>query len=277
MNKIITLLFVVSLSGGAVSQENMSYFLPDDLIYNKVIPTPEEFFSQQIGEWHLTHDQVLSYMQEIARISDRAVMEEYARSYENRPLVHLIFTSAENHGRLGDLKTLHLKHANPSENIDPSTVPLVIILGYGIHGNESSATNASVLTAYYLAAAQGDKIEQLLKESIVLVDPCLNPDGFTRHSTWANMHQSHIPNGDDNSRQFSEVWPGGRGNHYWFDLNRDYLLLVHPESVGRVAKFHEWLPNIVTDHHEMGANSTFFFQPGVQTRNNPITPERTMN
>ena len=272
MNKIITLLFVVSLSCGAVSQENMSYFLPDDLSYNKEIPTPEEFFSQQIGEWHLTHDQVLSYMQEIARISDRAVMEEYARSYENRPLVHLIFTSAENHGRLGDLKTLHLKHANPHENIDQSTVPLVIILGYGIHGNESSATNASVLTAYYLAAAQGDKIEQLLKNSIVLVDPCLNPDGFTRHSTWANMHQSHIPNGDDNSRQFSEVWPGGRGNHYWFDLNRDYLLLVHPESVGRVAKFHEWLPNIVTDHHEMGANSTFFFQPGVQTRNNPITP-----
>jgi len=87
------------------------------------------------------------------------------------------------------------------------------------------------------------------------------------------MHQSETTNGDSNSRQFDEVWPGGRGNHYWFDLNRDYLLLVHPETAGRVAKFHEWLPNIVTDHHEMGANSTFFFQPGVPTRNNPLTPE----
>ena len=109
--------------------------------------------------------------------------------------------------------------------------------------------------------------------TIILVDPCLNPDGFTRHSTWANMHQSETISANGDSRQFREVWPGGRTNHYWFDLNRDYLLLVNPESRGRVAKFHEWLPNIVTDHHEMGSSSTFFFQPGVPSRNNPLTPE----
>jgi hypothetical protein len=273
MKKFITVPLFALLALFSTSQEKPDYFLPNDVTYDKNIPTPEQFFSQQIGEWHLTHDQVLFYMKEIARISNRSVIQEYARSYENRPLVHLIFTSEENHKKLDDLKALHLKHANPAENTDKSGVPLVINLGYGVHGNESSATNASVLTAYYLAAAQGDKIDKLLSNSIILVDPCLNPDGFTRHSTWANMHQSKITSGDSNSRQFSEVWPGGRGNHYWFDLNRDYLLLVHPESVGRVAKFHEWLPNIVTDHHEMGANSTFFFQPGVPTRNNPLTPE----
>ncbi len=266
-------LLLVCVTLISVSQEKLDYFLPSDVSYDKNIPTPEQFFGQEIGEWHLTHDQILFYMKEIAQVSNRAIIQEYARSWENRSLVHLIFTSEENHKNLDELKAQHIKFANSAENTDKSKVPLVVNLGYGVHGNESSASNSSVLTAYYLAAAQGEKIDKLLSNTIILVDPCLNPDGFTRHSTWANMHQSENTSGDNNSRQFNEVWPGGRGNHYWFDINRDYLLLVHPEAIGRVAKFHEWLPNIVTDHHEMGANSTFFFQPGVPTRNNPLTPE----
>ena len=217
----------------------MDYFLPNDVTYDKNIPTPEKYFGQEIGEWHLNYEQVLSYIREISRISNRAILQEYTRSWENRPLVHLIFTSETNQNKLDELKILHIKHANPDENIDKTDVPLVINLGYGVHGNESSATNSSVLTAYYLAAAQGDKIDELLENAIILVDPSLNPDGFTRQSTWANMHQSAMASGDNNSRQFDEVWPGGRGNHYWFDLNRDYLLLVHPESVGRIEKFYE--------------------------------------
>jgi hypothetical protein len=273
MKYYLTTIFLVLVTLISVSQEKLDYFLPTDVSYDKNIPTPEQFFGQEIGEWHLTHDQILFYMKEIARTSNRAIIQEYARSWENRPLVHLVFTSEENLKNLDELKTQHIQCANSTENADISKTPLVVNLGYGVHGNESSASNSSVLTAYYLAAAQGDKIDKLLANTIVLVDPCLNPDGFTRHSTWANMHQSEVASGDNNSRQFNEVWPGGRGNHYWFDLNRDYLLLVNPEAIGRVAKFHEWLPNIVTDHHEMGANSTFFFQPGVPTRNNPLTPE----
>lgn len=273
MNRLITVLFLIISTFISNSQEKLSYYLPSDVTYNQDIPTPEQFFGQQIGEWHLSHDQILFYIKEIARISDRAVLHEYARSWENRPLVQIIFTSSENQKNLEELRIKHLNHADPDKNPDKTGVPLVINLGYGVHGNESSATNSSVLTVYYLAAAQGEKIDKLLESTIILVDPCLNPDGFTRHSAWANMNQNATANGDKNSRQFSEVWPGGRGNHYWFDLNRDYLLLVHPESVGRVASFYEWLPNIVTDHHEMGANSTFFFQPGVPTRNNPLTPE----
>ncbi len=273
MKQSIALFLLVCSSLISVSQEKLNYFLPSDVDYDKNIPTPKQFFGQEMGEWHLTHDQILFYMEEIARVSDRAIIKEYARSWENRPLVHLIFTSEENHKNLEELKAKHIQFANSAGNTGKSDIPLVVNLGYGVHGNESSASNSSVLTAYYLAAAQGEKIDRLLESTIILVDPCLNPDGFTRHSTWANMHQSETATGDNNSRQFNEVWPGGRGNHYWFDINRDYLLLVHPESVGRVAKFHEWLPNIVTDHHEMGANSTFFFQPGVPTRNNPLTPE----
>jgi len=274
MNKIISTLFAATVVLTLNAQQSMNYFLPEDVEYNKNIPTPEEFFKQQMGEWHLTHYQVLNYMQHIANLSGRAIINEYSRSHENRPLVHVIFTSEQNQKRLEELKKLHFQFSEPGENIAAESVPLVVKLGYGVHGNESSATNSSVLTAYYLAAAEGGKIEQLLNNTIILVDPNMNPDGFTRHNTWANMHQSKIAVGDNNSRQFDEVWPGGRTNHYWFDLNRDYLLLVHPESQGRVKSFYEWRPNIVTDHHEMSANSTFFFQPGVPSRNNPWTPDK---
>lgn len=267
----ISVLLVFSIQFSR-AQEPLSYFLPDDVSYDPAIPTPEAYFHQQMGEWHLSHDQILSYVKEIAELSDRAIIYEYARSYENRSLVHLVFTSPENQQKLNELKELHYKYSEPGSDIDKADVPLVVSLTYSIHGNESSGGNAAVLTAYYLAAAKGERIDKLLSNTIVIVDPCLNPDGFTRHSTWANMHQSYAANGDGNSRQFDEPWPGGRSNHYWFDVNRDYLLLVNPESKGRVADFHQWKPNVVTDHHEMGANSTFFFQPGVPSRNNPLTP-----
>ena len=152
-------------------------------------------------------------------------------------------------------------------------MPVFIKLGYGIHGNESSAQNASVIVAYYLVAGEGKKIDELLKNAVILIDPSLNPDGMQRHSTWVNFTKSLINNPDPASWEFSESWPGGRTNHYWFDLNRDYLLLQHPETVGRVAAFHKWKPNINTDHHETGANETFFFQPGIPSRNNPLTPK----
>jgi hypothetical protein len=273
MKKSLTTLSLALLALISISQKKLDYFLPNDVTYNKNIPTPEQFFGQRIGEWHLTHDQVLYYMKEIAKVSDRAIIQEYARSWENKPLVHLIFTSEKNQHNLDELKELHKKHADPDENISSENVPLVVSLTYGVHGNESSGPNSSLLSAYYLAAAEGDKIDKLLDNTIVIIDPCLNPDGFTRHSTWANMHQSATVSANNDSRQFNEVWPGGRTNHYWFDLNRDYLLLVNPESRGRVKKYHEWIPNIVTDHHEMGSSSTFFFQPGVPSRNNPLTPE----
>ena len=274
MKKNITLLlFIFGIFLNTAAQEKPDYFLPGNVEYNPEITTPEQFFRMQMGQWHLSHSQIISYIKEIGRQSDRAVLQEYARSYENRPLVHLIFTSEENQRKLDELKLLHTNYTDPEADISPDGVPLVVTLGYSVHGNESSAANSSVLTAYYLAAAEGEKVDRLLKNTIILVDPCMNPDGFTRHSTWANMHQSAVDVPDSNSRQFKEVWPGGRTNHYWFDLNRDYLLLVHPESRGRVQKLHEWKPNIFTDHHEMGANSTFFFQPGVPSRNNPLTPE----
>jgi len=274
MNKKILTLFCILTLVRLQAQEGMDYFLPHELSYNEAIPSPEEFFDQLPGDWHLTHGQVLSYYREIARVSGRAILQEYARSYENKPLVQLVFTSEKNQQKLDELKDLHLRYSEPGATIPVEGVPLVIRLGYGVHGNESSATNSSVISAYYLAAAEGERIDSLLNTSIILVDPCLNPDGYTRHTTWANTYQSAVANGDKNSWQFREQWPRGRSNHYWFDLNRDYIPLVNPESRGRVREFHTWLPNIVTDHHESSPDFSFFFQPGVPSRNNPLIPEQ---
>lgn len=256
------------------SQVTSDYYLPSDITYNKSVPAPKQFFGHEVGEWHLTHDKLLYYMLKLAEVSDRAVWEEYARSYEGRPLGQLIISSPENIRNIEQLRTKHIQLCDPavSGSFDIGSMPLFVKLGYGIHGNESSAQNASALVAYYLVAGENKKIDELLQNTVILIDPALNPDGMQRHSTWVNSTRSLNNNPDANSWEFSETWPGGRTNHYWFDLNRDYLLLQHPESVGRIDAFYRWRPNINTDHHEMGADATFFFQPGVQSRNNPLTP-----
>ena len=274
MKNIFALLPAILLSQIISSQVTSDYYLPEDIRYNKEITVPAKFFGHEVGEWHLTHDKLYNYMLELARISDRAVWEEYGRSYEGRPLGHLIISSPENIRNLEQLRIQHLKLSDPSAsgNIDIKDLPVFIKLGYGIHGNESSAQNASALVAYYLTAGEGSKAEDLLKNAVILIDPALNPDGMQRHSTWVNFTKSLNNNPDPNSWEFSEPWPGGRTNHYWFDLNRDYIMLQHPESIGRVDAFYRWRPNINTDHHEQGANATFFYQPGIQSRNNPLTP-----
>lgn len=276
MRNLFALLGLFMAINVGTAQADLNYYLPKHVNYDINIPTPKQVLGYEVGDWMVSHDQLINYMKTIAETSDRAVLVEYARSYENRPLVHLIFSSPENIAKLDKLKAEHQKLSDPSISgeINTDKMPLVVLLGYSVHGNEASAVNASLLTAYYLAAGRGSGIKEMLENTIIIVDPALNPDGVNRFANWANMHKSYADLTDPNSRVFNEVYPGGRTNHYWFDMNRDYLLLTNPESRGRVAKLQEWKPNIVTDHHEMSSNSTFFFQPGVPTRNNPLTPKR---
>jgi len=258
--------------------KDLNYYLPK-ITYDKNIPTPEEYLGYQIGEWHISHDQLVAYCKELARVSDRILLKEIGRTHENRPLLNLIYTTPENHKNLESLRKEHLKlcDAKISNSLDLEKTPLVLYQGYSIHGNEASGSNAAMLNAYYLAAGKSKEIESLLQKSIVIIDPCYNPDGLHRFATWVNMHKNANLIGDENDREFSEEWPGGRTNHYWFDLNRDWLLLVHPESQARIKNFHYWKPNVLTDHHEMGKNSTFFFQPGVPSRTNPNTPQKNQD
>lgn len=266
-------LFILLFSITATAQE-LSYYLPQNIQYDPRIPKPEDVIYHHVGEWHVTHDRLVNYMKAIDAASDRVSLETMGLSYESRPQVLLIITSPANHARLEEIRQQHIKLTDPAQSgsVDISNMPIVVYIGHSIHGNEASGANASLLSAYYLAAAQGKEIDELLNNTIILFDPSFNPDGLQRFSTWANQHKSKNLVSDPASREFNEVWPGGRFNHYWFDLNRDWLPAVHRESQNRLEWFHRWKPNILTDHHEQGSSATFFFQPGVPSRVNPITP-----
>ncbi|MCB0550234.1 MAG: zinc carboxypeptidase [Phaeodactylibacter sp.] len=273
MKKLLHLALLLAAFSLNAQRQPLTYYLPD-IEYDPAIPTPESFLGYQIGEWHLSHDQQLFYMRALAAASPRVTLTEYARTYENRPLVYLTITSEANHGRLEQIRREHLSLSNPGQSAkaDISSMPTVLYQGFSIHGNEPSGGNAAPLVAYYLAAGKSAEVQRILEETVILLDPCFNPDGFNRFSTWANMHKNQNLTDDPQDREYNEAWPRGRTNHYWFDLNRDWMPGQHPESQGRIRLFHEWKPNILTDHHEMGTNATFFFMPGVPERTNPITP-----
>ncbi|NMH60746.1 M14 metallopeptidase family protein [Alteromonas ponticola] len=247
-------------------------YLPEEVTFDPAIPTPEAYLGNQVGEWHVRHDQLVGYMQALAEASDRLTVEVTGYSHENRPLLLLTASSKSNQANIESLRKQHIATLESDKNVNKNT-PLVLYLGYSIHGNEPSGSNAAMVVAYYLAAAQGEKINQLLNNAIVLLDPSLNPDGLSRFAQWANMHKGKQLNADPEHREHQEGWPSGRTNHYWFDLNRDWLLLTHPESRARIRQFHKWRPHVLTDSHEMGTDSTYFFQPGVASRKNPWTPD----
>ncbi|AZJ35204.1 M14 family metallopeptidase [Tenacibaculum singaporense] len=267
---LLSLLFIsATLTAQTV---DLSYYLPKNVSYNQNIPTPKSVLGHEVGEWHVTHDKLVEYMKALAKASDRVVLENRGTTYEGRPLVLLTITSSKNHQNLEAIRENHIKATN-NASVDVSKSPIVVYQGFSIHGNEASGSNAALAAAYYLAAAEGQKIEELLNNSVILFDPAMNPDGLQRFAYWTNTNKANNINPDPNDREYHEIWPGGRTNHYWFDMNRDWLPVQLPESRARIQTFHKWLPNILTDHHEMGTNSTFFFQPGIPSRTNPLTPK----
>jgi hypothetical protein len=252
---------------------DLSYYLPQDISYDQAIPTPASVIGHEVGQWHVTHDKLIFYMQALAASSDRIKIENRGTTFEGRPLVLLTISSPDN---LSNLEAIRKEHLAATEQVTgvPNTAerPVVIYQGFSVHGNEPSGSNAALAYAYYLAAAQGPQISSYLEHVVILLDPSFNPDGLQRFAYWANTNKSRNLNPDTNEREYHEVWPGGRTNHYWFDVNRDWLPVQLPESQARIETFHNWLPNILTDHHEMGTNSTFFFQPGEPFRVHPLTP-----
>lgn len=277
MRKII-LLLVVFLTSIFVYTQDLSYYLPNNVKYNPSIPVPKTVIGHEVGEWHISHDRLVNYIQSVATACpDRVLLEQTGLTYEGRPQLLLTISSPANIRNIHAIREQHALLSNPQQSatLDVNKMPVVVWMGYSIHGNESSGSNAALLSAYYLAAAQGKEIDDLLEHSIILIDPSFNPDGLNRFATWANNNKSiHAAVSDPNSRELNEPWPSGRTNHYYFDLNRDWLPAQQPESRNRLVKFQQWKPNILTDHHEQGSNATFFFQPGVPSRVNPNTPKR---
>lgn len=245
--------------------------------YSGSVTDPATYFGFELGERHLTHSEVFSYMRLLESQSDRVRMEIYGSSHGRRTLTQLIFTDPANFERLETLRQRHLAvlGAAAPERLNPAEQPLVVSFNYGIHGNEPSASTAAVQVAYHLAASADPALVELLKSSVILLDPVLNPDGFDRFANWANAHVGRNPNPDPNTLEHNEAWPYGRTNYYFFDLNRDWMLLTQPESRGRLPFYHDWLPHLVLDFHEMGTDATYFFQPGVPERTHPLIPPST--
>ena len=251
---------------------DLDYYFSEFETPNSSIPTPKEIIGHEVGEWHVTHDKLVQYMYALADASNRITIEDRGKTFEGRPILLLTITSEDNHNNINQIITNHKKITEYNENISTEKQPIIVYQGFSIHGNEASGSNASLLLAYYLAASDSDFVQELLKNSVVLLDPSMNPDGLQRFAYWANTNKNINLTSDPNDREYNEVWPGGRTNHYWFDLNRDWLPAQLPESQARIKSFNKWIPNILTDHHEMGTNATFFFQPGIPSRTHPLTP-----
>ncbi|GAB5518017.1 MAG: M14 family zinc carboxypeptidase [Rhodothermales bacterium] len=274
MKRIAFLLLFVGLSSSAFAQLLSPRFQFDPgLTYNPGIPSPAGFLGYELGTEYTMHFQLVDYLEAVAAASDRVTMEEYGRTYEGRPLYTLTITSAANHSRLNEIRTANVRLAggtalsdgNASEIIGSN--PAVSWLSYNVHGNEPSSSEAAMQVVYRLAAATDAETQQILNDTVVIIDPCMNPDGRDRYVYWYKSSQAHMLATDPSDLEHDEIWPGGRTNHYWFDLNRDWAWLVHPESQGRIKRYNQWLPQIHVDYHEQGFNSNYFTMPGVPPRN----------
>lgn len=236
------------------------------------VPAPADFLGYELGTMVSLHADVVAYLKKLAESSERITLHEYGRTYERRPLFYMVITSPDNHARIDEIRRNNLRLADPSTSAEDAArliaeQPVIPWLSYNVHGNEASSTEAAMQVAYRLAAGTDQHTRDLLDQAVVIIDPVVNPDGRDRFAYWYRSVQSEIPNPHTTDLEHSEPWPGGRTNHYWFDLNRDWVWLVHPESRGRIAAYQEWMPQVHTDYHEQGSSNNYFTMPGMAPRN----------
>ena len=252
----------------ARAQERFAF--DPDLSYDPAIPSPASELGYELGDRFTFHAHMLDYFEALAEASPLVTLHDYGRTHEGRRLVYAVISSAANQGRIDEIRQNSLRLADPSDTAAAGLMdsqPLIHWMSYNIHGNEPSSTEAAMQVAYRLAAAQDAETRRLLDELVVIIDPCINPDGRDRYAYWyTTMHSKHL-NTNPEDAEHSEPWPGGRTNHYWFDLNRDWVWLVHPESQGRIAAYQQWMPQVHIDYHEQGYNNNYFTHPGTTPRN----------
>ncbi|MEM6289320.1 MAG: DUF4350 domain-containing protein [Bacteroidota bacterium] len=275
-------LVLVAASGLPAAQPAVplaiDYAVEGTVAYDPAVPTPEAVLGFTIGERHTRPEEVIRYVEAVAAASERVVARVHGESYQGRRLMHAVITAPANHARLGAIQAANVRLSEDPASVSDAEIaqmPVVVYQGYAVHGNEATATEAALVYLYHLAAAQGPEVEAQLQNAVVLLDPLMNPDGRDRFVDWVNGARGPALVTDPQNREHREPWPNGRTNHYLFDLNRDWLPTQLVESQHRMAWWHTWRPQVSTDHHEMGPESTFFFQPGIPSRNNPNTPAAT--
>ena len=252
--------------------DQVGYFFPGASSFDAAIPSPAQFLGYPIGSRFTRHDRLVAYFEQLARVSDRVQIQHIGQSYEGRPLVLVTVSSPRNLARLDTIKAQRRQLVDPAAPI-PSDAPAVAWLGYSVHGNETSSGEAAMLTAWYLAASQSAETQRWLEEAVVVIDPAQNPDGRDRAANWHNAWGSRPASSDPADKEHVEPFPGGRVNHYLTDLNRDWLAIAQEDSRPKVEHFHQWYPNIQIDFHEMGKDSTYYFEPSPKSMESPLLPK----
>lgn len=249
------------------AQDNFAFW--PDADYDPAIPNFEEVLGYSPGERITWHGNAIRYFEALAKAApERISVTRYAKSWEGRDLIYVVVSSAENMARIDEIKAGMQRLADPRKtsravaNDIISKQPAVTWLSYSVHGNEISPTEAAMLTAYHLLASRGDKrVANIMRDTVVVIDPMQNPDGRDRFIHHFEMAEGLLPDPDRISAEHNEPWPGGRTNHYLFDLNRDWFIMTQPETRGRVKILQEWYPVSFVDAHEMGSDSTYYFAP----------------
>ncbi|MEL7187280.1 MAG: M14 family zinc carboxypeptidase [Pseudomonadota bacterium] len=247
---------------------------PSNVRYDPSIPRPEEILGHKLGEEPVRHHKLVEYITMVAAASPRLSVEVIGYTHERRPILFVVATSAANRARLDDIKARHVALTEPSANqAITDDMPVVSWLNYGVHGAEESGMDASLPFVYYLAAAQDAKLDEILDNSVILITAIFNPDGHSARIAWLDSWGGERNITDPAHIEHNFSWGFARTNHYFFDLNRQWLLLTQPEPRAWMKKWHEWRPNLTVDYHEMGSATTYYFHPGIATRTNPLVPD----
>ena len=268
--------FAFTAAASAYEAKPVEALLDQDVSYDDAIPTPDAVTGYRLGEIIYTPDLHVDYIEAVAPLSERVSAEVIGRSHFGRPIHRVTITSPENHARLDDIRAVQRALAAPGADPAPDDHPAVVQLTFGVHGSEPSSYDSAAALLYHLAAGQGGEIEALLDEVVIHLIVMVNPDGANRFAQWTNLHHPRAAVADPQHREHFYEWPWGRTNHYWFDLNRQWLPVTQPEAEVVVSATHEWRPNIAADLHEMGRNSTYFFSPGPPDGLHPLLSQEAL-
>nr|BCX00111.1 MAG: peptidase M14 [Bacteroidota bacterium] len=250
--------------------------------YLPEVPHPGRFLGYEVGSDFTPYDRVVAYLEAVARTSPRMRLVRYGETHLGRPLHYVLLTDPEHLSRIEEIRQANLRLSDPrtlradEEERIVRENPLCIWLSYNIHGNEPSSTEAALRLIYQLAAGTDSLTLHILRNAVVLIDPCLNPDGRERYVQYFRANRQLRPNDNPDVLQHEEPWPGGRTNHYLFDLNRDWIWLTQPESRARLKAYRQWLPQVHIDYHEQSYNANYFTMPGMRPRN-LLLPEENHN
>ncbi|HET7896603.1 MAG TPA: M14 metallopeptidase family protein, partial [Flavisolibacter sp.] len=234
-------------------------------------PTPEQFLGYKVGTHFTPHHRIVDYFQAVAAASPSTVkLQQYGTTNEGRPLMVAFVSSAQNVANLETIRSQNLaltnKNGTPSAN-----QPVIVWLSYNVHGNEPASSEAAMLTLYALVDPANAQTQQYLQNTLVVLDPCINPDGRDRYVNWYNSVVGTQYNPSPSAREHNEPWPRGRANHYNFDLNRDWAWQTQKETRQRMALYNQWLPQVHVDFHEQGYNQPYYFAPAAEPFHEVIT------